>query len=308
MRILIVGAGAVGGYFGGRLLENGADVTFLVREKRQKQLQEHGLMIESVHGNVSLDPKTIIAGEKADVFDVIVLATKAYHLADAMKSIEPYVGTETMIVPLLNGILHIDRLKEHFGDERVVGGLCFIETTLGDEGKIIQTSGRHDLIFGELFGGKTDRIKQLEAVFDRVKATIRASENITRDMWHKYLFITTMSGMTTLMRAPLGPILESKGGEAFVISLFNETAAIMRRIGAPIANNIEEQQLKTIKEMNYEMKSSMQRDMEKGLLIEADHLQGYLVDIASEHNMIVPHLQTVYTNLKVYEQLQLNLM
>jgi 2-dehydropantoate 2-reductase len=302
VKILVVGAGAVGGYFGGRLLEKGEDVTFLVRERRKQQLEKHGLVIESIHGNATLQPKTILSGEEEGPFDVILLSTKAYHLDGAIESVVPYVGKETMILPLLNGILHIDRLIDRFGDEKVLGGLCFIETTLDANGKVIQTSPRHDLIFGERNGKVTERIKRLEETFSGTKATFRLSDNIIRDMWHKYLFITTFSGITTLMRAPIGPIREASDGQTLIFQLFKEVASVMRHIGAPIDPDIEEKQMQTMNEMLYEMKSSMQRDMEKGWPVEADHLQGYLYNIAKKDNIHTPILRAVYTNLKVYEQ------
>jgi 2-dehydropantoate 2-reductase len=303
VKILVVGAGAVGGYFGGRLLEKGEDVTFLVRERRKEQIEKHGLVIESIHGHATLQPKTILSGEEAEPFDVIILSTKAYHLDDAIESVAPYVGEETMILPLLNGILHIDRLINRFGDEKVLGGLCFIESTLDANGKVVQTSPRHELVFGERSGEVTERIKRLEETFSGTKATFRLSDNIIRDMWHKYLFITTLSGITTLMRAPIGPIREAPNGQALIFLLFKEVASVMRHIGAPIDPDIEEKQMQTMNEMLYGMKSSMQRDMEKGWPVEADHLQGYLYNIAKKENIHTPILHTVYTNLKVYERM-----
>jgi 2-dehydropantoate 2-reductase len=304
MRILVVGAGAVGGYFGGRLLEKGEDVTFLVREKRKQQLEKIGLVIESVNGNAKLEPKTILAGDAADPFDVILFSTKAYHLQGAIEDIRPYVGENTMIVPLLNGILHIEKLDEAFGPEKVLGGLCFIESTLDAEGKVIQTSPAHTLMFGERNGEKTERIEKLETAFSGTKADFRFRQNIVQEMWHKYLFITAMSGVTTLLRSPIGPIRDEKSGMETLKTLVNEIAAVMRKIEAPISENAEAKQLEKLCAIGDTMKSSMQRDMEKGLSIEADHLQGYLLEQAERHTIQVPVLKAVYANLKVYERLQ----
>ncbi|MEH7331093.1 ketopantoate reductase family protein [Neobacillus drentensis] len=303
MRFLVVGAGAVGGYFGGRLQEKGEDVTFLVREGRKKQLKETGLVIESVHGNVTLNPKTIIAGEEAGSFDVILLSTKAYHLEGAMESITQYVGEETIILPLLNGILHIDKLVEMFGEERVIGGLCFIETTLDKNGRVIQTSEKHDLVYGERTGERSGRVLKIEDSFSGSSIAYRLSENINKDLWNKYLFISTMSGITTLMRAPIGPILEQVSGRATITQLLKEIVSVMNQIGAPLPNAIETLLLNQIDGLDYSMKSSMQRDMEKSLPVEADHLHGYLLEIARKEKISVPVLESVYANLKVYEQL-----
>ncbi|MDP4083339.1 MAG: ketopantoate reductase family protein [Bacillota bacterium] len=301
MRILVVGAGAVGGYFGGRLLEKGEDVTFLVRDGRRRQLKENGLVIESVYGNVSLDPKTIVAGEEAEHFDVILFSTKAYHLEKAIEDIRPYVSDGTIILPLLNGILHIDKLVNQFGEDKVIGGLCFIETTLDYEGKVIQTSPIHDLVFGERSSEKTERILELEKVFSGTKANFRLSDNINRDMWHKYLFISTMSGITTLFRSPIGPIREQESGQETIKHLSDELVDIMNRMEAPISQNIASVQIKQMDGLGFTMKSSMQRDMEKLQPVEADHLHGYLLKIARQYQIAAPVLEAIYANLKLYE-------
>lgn len=305
MRVLVVGAGAVGGYFGGRLVEKGEDVTFLVRENRKKQLEKNGLVIKSINGDVTLQPKTISAGDEAADFDVILLSTKAYHLQGAIDSIKPYVSQNTMIVPLLNGIIQVEKLIEAFGEEKVLGGLCFIESTLNAEGEVIQTSPAHTLMFGERNGDLTERIQRLAATFEGTKANFRLRQNIMQEMWHKYMFITAMSGVTTLMRAPMGPIREEPTGAELIKRLFKEIAAVMNKIEAPLAENAIEMELEKFYKVGPGMKSSMQRDMEKGLSIEADHLQGYLIAKAKDHHIPVPVLETIYANLKIYER-QLN--
>lgn len=302
MKILVVGAGAIGGYFGGRLLEKGEDVTFLVREKRQKQLEEYGLVIDSVHGGLSLNPKTILTGEKIDQIDVILLSTKAYHLKAAIEDIRPYVSEKTVILPLLNGIAHIDLLISEFGQEHVLGGLCFIETTLGENGKVVQTSPIHNLVFGERNGEETERIIKIREAFSNTKASFIYSDNILREMWRKYLFISLLSGATTLMRSSIGPIRETESGYEALREIASEVITIMEKIGAPVGNELVDVQLKKISEMGYKMKSSMQRDMEKGLPTEADHFFKYLLQHAKANNINTPYLKLIYANLKVYEK------
>jgi 2-dehydropantoate 2-reductase len=301
MRILVVGAGAVGGYFGGRLLEKGLDVTFLVRGRRKKQLQERGLVIHSVHGDAALKPKLLVTGERAEPFDVIIFSNKAYHLPEAIRDAKPYVGTKTIILPLLNGMAHMDMLWHEFGKENVLGGLCFIETTLDEHGEIVQTSASHDVRFGEWSGERTERIAALEQLFSGCNARFHSSGRIVTDMWNKYLFIATMSGVTTLFRAPIGPIRSGKYGQEIIFELLKEIATVMRAHGAPIADDVEEQQLAQLNKIEAAMKSSMQRDMEKRQLIEADHLQGYLLSLAEQYDIATPLLKTVYHNLKIYE-------
>ncbi|MEJ8547839.1 2-dehydropantoate 2-reductase [Brevibacillus borstelensis] len=301
-KVLVLGAGAVGGYFGARLAEKGVDVTFLVRERRRKQLQERGLRVQSVHGDIHLEqPGTIVSGESAGPFDVILLSNKAYHLEDSIEAIAAYVGEQTVILPLLNGIAHMERLWEKFGRHQVLGGLCFIETTLNEEGDVVQTSQTNEMVFGEWAGGESERVEALKQAFSGTKASIRASADIQRDMWQKYLFITTLSGITTLMNSSVGPIRDAVYGLELTRQLAEESAAVMRKLGAPIDPDVVDKQMDTFMKQGYRMKASMLRDMEKGLPVEADHLQGYLIRKADQLGMSVPLLKVVYNNLKVYE-------
>ncbi|MGN4446119.1 2-dehydropantoate 2-reductase [Bacillus cereus group sp. MYBK79-1] len=303
MRILVLGAGGVGGFFGGRLVEKGEDVTFLVRSKRKKQLEERGLVIRSINGDFSFQPKLITKENRTAPFDVILFSTKAYHLNEAIQDVKPFVGENTVIIPLLNGIAHVSLLQKEFGEEKVIGGLCFIETTLNDQGEIVQTSAANRLVFGEIKSHDSERIQHISKAFAGTKSSFVLSENITQDMWHKYLFITVMSGVTTLMRATIGPIRESEGGRDFIQNLFEECVQIMRFIGAPIKEDIAQEHMKTIDKISYNMKSSMQRDMEKGSSVEGTHLQGYLLDLAEQFSVEAPLLGAVYQNLKVYEKM-----
>ena len=302
MKILVVGAGAIGGYFGGRLLEKGEDVTFLVREKRKKQLEKTGLKVESVKGNFEVSPPVMLAGENEDKFDVILITTKSYQLSGVIEDVRLHLKEGGIILPLLNGIAHMDVLIEAFGEDAVIGGLCFIESTLNEQGTVVQTSPINQLVYGERTGERTQRIEQLETVFEGTKADFVLSEDIDQDMWHKYLFITAMSGVTSLMESPIGPITELESGQRVLAELLNEITKVMRKMEAPIKDDIVDLQYKRILDLNGSMKSSMQRDMEKSLPIEADHLQGFLIKKAREHNLSVPILDTIYTKMTLYEK------
>jgi 2-dehydropantoate 2-reductase len=302
VKVLVVGTGAVGGYFGARLAEKGEDVTFLVREKRANLLKEHGLQVNSIHGDYHFHAKTLLAGEKREAFDLILLSVKAYHLEKVMEEIIPFAGNQTLIMPLLNGIAHLDMLQVRFSKDRVIGGLCFIESTADQEGAIVQTSPIHELVYGALFAQQTEKVEKLKALFAGANAEIRNSDRILADMWHKYMFISGLSGVTTLFRSPIGPIRENAFGLNVIEKLFYEIGSIMRAEGAPIADGIEDIQLKKIHNMTEGMKSSMQRDMEKLTEVEADHLQGYLLKLANKHKIDAPILSMVYSNLKIYEK------
>ena len=302
MKILVVGAGAIGGYFGGRLLEKGEDVTFLVRDNRKKQLEKTGLKIESVNGNIELSPRLLLAGETEEKFDVIIISTKSYQLTSAIDDIRLHLKDDGIILPLLNGISHMDELVEAFGEDMVIGGLCFIESTLNEFGSIVQTSPIHQLVYGERTGERSPRIERLKYVFEDSKAEFVLSDDINQDMWHKYLFITTMSGITSLMESSIGPIRKLESGQRIISALLNEITLIMKKINAPIKEDIADIQLKRMNGLNEGMKSSMQRDMEKSLPIEVEHLQGYLLEKAKDHNLSVPILETIYTKLTLYEE------
>ena len=167
MRILVVGAGAIGGYFGGRLLQAGNDVTFLVRPKRASELASAGLVIKSPNGDVTLkSPPTVQADKLTEKFDVVLLSCKAFDLEDAIKSFAPAVGPQTAIIPLLNGMLHLNVLDEKFGAERVLGGLCAIAATLNEAREVVQLAPMQSLNFGERDGSMSDRVRAIAKVFD----------------------------------------------------------------------------------------------------------------------------------------------
>lgn len=305
MKFLVVGAGAIGGYFGGRLIQKGEDVTFLVRPGRQKQLQEQGLTLKSTHGDFHTSVRTITYTQQTEEFDVIILSVKAYHLEQVIQDITPFVQDKTVVLPLLNGYKHYTQLQEAFGRENILGGLCFIETTLDQEGHIIQTSPRHDLVFGEWDGTMSDRVQTIHKHMTDAGFTLQLSDQIQKEVWHKYIFISSMSGITTLMRSPIGPIFATRQGKEIVRKLVSEIVTIARLVEAPVAQDVVERTFTTMGSLNYAMKSSMQRDMEKSLPAEADHLHGALLDMGMQHGQEAenfPILSSVYANLKVYEE------
>src|ERR1043165_3091956 len=207
MRILVVGAGAIGGYFGGRLLQAGNDVTFLVRPKRASELAGAGLVIKSPHGDVTLkNPPTVQADKLAEKFDVVLLSCKAFDLEDAIKSFAPAVGPQTAIIPLLNGMLHLNVLDQKFGTDRVLGGLCAIAVTLNEAREVVQLAPMHSLNFGERDGVMSERVLAIAKVFESGKFGAVASEHIMQDMWEKWVFLASPGASTSLFRPFRGTI------------------------------------------------------------------------------------------------------
>ncbi|MHC5564451.1 ketopantoate reductase family protein [Bacillus spizizenii] len=300
MKCLVVGAGGVGGYIGGRLAEKGNDVTFLVRHNRAEQLKETGLVIHSEKGDVSFQPALISAGETGH-FDIVIIASKAYSLGQVIDDVKSFVDRESVIIPFLNGYRHYEQLFTAFSKEQVLGGLCFIESALDNKGEIHHTSASHRFVFGEWNGERTERITALEEAFSGVNAEVIISGHIEKDIWKKYLFIAAQAGITTLFQRPLGPILETEGGRHTVQTLIAEIGAILRKEGVPADPDLEEESFRTMTSMSYHMKSSMLRDMENGQTTEGDHLHGILLEKAKRLSLAAPILETVYANLQMYE-------
>src|SRR5580692_4017998 len=200
MRILIVGAGAVGGYFGARLAEAGRDVTFLVRASRAEQLLRDGLSIISPHGDVLLTPKLIGAGEIDGPYDLVLLSVKAYALEAAIDDFAPAVGPETMILPVLNGMRHIDVLTQRFGEAAVLGGVCLVATEIDNGGRIVQLAEIQQLVYGERDGEVTPRLQALDATLQGAGFDAQLSTEITQRMWEKWLMLASLGAVTCLMR------------------------------------------------------------------------------------------------------------
>ena len=303
MRILVVGAGAIGGYFGGRMLQAGCDVTFLVRPRRAAELAAAGLVIKSPHGDVTLkNPPTVQADKLAEKFDVVMLSCKAFDLDDAITSFAPAVGAQTAIIPLLNGMRHLDTLDTRFGRKSVLGGLCAIAVTLNDKREVVQLAPLQSLSFGERDGKLSDRIRAIAKVFAKGNFDSAASETIVHDMWEKWVFLASLAAATCLMRTSVGNILAAAGGKDFVLGTLDECTAIAAAEGfAPRATFLERTRGMLTAEGS-QMTASMFRDITAGAPVEADHVIGDLVARADAAKVPVPKLRTAYTHLKAYER------
>ena len=212
MRILIVGAGAVGGYFGSRLAQAGRDVTFLVRSARAKQLRRDGLRIISPHGDAVLSPKLVSAEEIDMPYDLVFVSVKAYALEAAMNDFSAAVGPQTMILPVLNGMRHIDLLTKRFGEHAVIGGVCLVAAEIDSQGRIVQLADVQQLVYGERNGESTPRLKTLDATLQGAGFDARLSTDIMQEMWEKWIQLATLGAITCLMRGTIGEIVAAPGG------------------------------------------------------------------------------------------------
>jgi 2-dehydropantoate 2-reductase len=305
MRILVVGAGAIGGYFGGRLLEAGRDVTFLVRPRRAAELASAGLVIKSPNGDVTLkNPPAVQADQLKEKFDVVLLSCKAFDLEDAIKSFAPAVGQETAIIPMLNGMRHLDILDAKFGPERVLGGLCALVVTLNDQREVIQLQPQQSLAFGERDGKLSDRVRAIAEVFASGISGSAASEHIIQDMWEKWVFLASVAGATCLMRGPIGSILAAPGGKDFLLGILDECSAVASAEGHPPRAPSLTRTRGMLTAEGSPITASMFRDIRAGAPVEADHVIGDLIARGDAAKVPVPRLRTAYTHLKVYEQLR----
>jgi 2-dehydropantoate 2-reductase len=303
MRVLVVGAGAIGGYFGGRMLQAGRDVTFLVRPKRASELAGAGLVIRSPNGDVTLkNPPTVQADRLSGKFDVVLLSCKAFDLDDAIKSFAPAVGPQTAIIPLLNGMKHLNVLEQKFGRERVLGGLCAIAATLNEQREVVQLTPMQSLNFGERDGKMSDRVRAIAEVFASGNFGAAASEQIMQDMWEKWVFLASLAASTSLMRTSVGNILAAPGGEDFLLGILDECSAIATAAGHSPGGPFFQRTRGLLTAEGSPLTASMFRDVKAGLPVEADHVIGDLIVRAEAAKVPVPKLRIAYTHLKAYEK------
>jgi 2-dehydropantoate 2-reductase len=277
MRFLVVGAGAIGGYFGGRLLEAGCDVTFLVRPRRAEQLSASGLVIMSPAGDASLPPPpTVLAANLCAPFDVVILSCKAYDLDAAIESVEPAVGAGSVIVPLLNGMGHLDALDARFGPSRVLGGSCFISARLDDVGRVVHQSDIHRLIFGERPGGGSPRVNAIAAAMAGAKFEALASSQIMLEMWEKWVFLASLAAITSLTRSAVGDVVAA-GGADLAVALLEECRAVAGAAGYPPREEALQSALARLTDPASAVTASMLGDVERRGRTEADHILGDLL-------------------------------
>jgi len=301
MRILVLGAGGTGGYFGGRLVEAGADVTFLVRPPRAARLAADGLTVVSPLGDIHAPVRTVTTETLESPYDLVVLSCKAYDLEGAIAAVAPAVGPGTAVLPLLNGLAHFDRLTEAFGAERLLGGLCHIAVTLGAGGEIRHLNRVHSVTFGEMAGGASARVDAIAGVFGRARFDARASADVLQDIWEKYVFLTTLAGMTCLMRASVGAIMVTGEGEEIAREMFDECRAIAATAGRAPRPEAVATALRFLTDRESSLTASMLRDLEAGGPTEADHVVGDMLRRGRRSGVAAPLLRVAFCHLQAYD-------
>jgi 2-dehydropantoate 2-reductase len=301
MRILVVGAGAVGGYFGARLAQAGRDVTFLVRPARAEQLERDGLQIVSPHGNLTLQPKVITAQELSSPYDIIFLGVKTPALSQAIADMKAAVGPETMIYPALNGMRHIDTLAQAFGIHAVLGGVCFVSTDLDPQGRIIQLQETQKLTYGELNGETTPRIQILDETLRNAGFDTELSSTIIAAMWNKWVFIATLGLVTCLLHGSIGEINAVRDGEETTLSALDECASVAKAEGFPLPQPLLDRIRTNYTTKNSWLTSSLFRDMQKGADVESEEILGDLLQHAQQHGLKTPLLEAATVRMRIYQ-------
>jgi 2-dehydropantoate 2-reductase len=301
MRFLVLGAGAVGGYFGGRLAEAGRDVTFLVRGPRAKALAEHGLKVASPLGDFTVPVKVATADRVGGPYDVVILTSKHYDLDAATEAIRPGVGPDTAILPLLNGLVHLDRLAAVFGPEKILGGVAYVGAALQSDGSIHHHNRLSGIAHGERGGGVSDRTRAIEQEFANTPVSAPANDNIMLEMWEKFVMISAMAGMNCLFRGTIGEVMATQDGEALMLAALAECNAVAAAAGFAPRQQSRDRVRGMLTERRSVNSASMRHDLEHGNRTEAAAILGDMIRRADGFDIKTPLLRAAYCHLQVHE-------
>ena len=301
MRILVLGAGGIGGYYGARIQAAGGDVTFLVRPARAKQLNKDGLNVISAFGDLHLPAQCLTREELKSPFDVIILSCKAFDLESSIEAIAPAVGDKTVILPLLNGVKHIESLVARFGSRHVLGGVAAISVTLTAEGEIQHLNKMHRFITGARGTPAPEVLAPLAELLAKSGFDFVLSNTIDQALWDKFVFLTSLAGATCTLRASVGQILGTVAGEAFITGLLDECARVAVASGHPVAEAQLAAYRTQLTDKTSGLMASMLRDVEKGGPTEADHILGDMVARAEAKGIAAPQLRLAYSHLQAYD-------
>ncbi|MFE1903021.1 ketopantoate reductase family protein [Streptomyces gardneri] len=302
MKILVVGAGATGGYFGALLARSGQDVTFLVRPARAAALRERGLRVVGRDEEWVVAPRLVTADELTGPYDLVLLSVKSTGLDRAVEDVAPAVGPGTAVVPLLNGLAHIDVLNARFGASAVLGGVAKVVTTLDASGDIRRLAPLAHLAFGEQDGTVSPRVEKIRAVLEAAGIDAPVPERVMTAMWHKWVFITTFGAVTSLMRGTVGDVYDTPGGPALGPAVLDEAAAVAAAAGHPVPEAERAATLAVVSASGSPMVPSLYRDLTAGHPTEVEHLFGDLTGRARDFGVATPLLDLATLHLRVHQR------
>ncbi len=301
MKVLILGAGAVGGYWGARLTQAGTDVTFLLREKRAAKVKAEGLVVKSPKGDATVPVKVVTKGSEGGPYDIVILACKAYDLDSAMESIAPVIGKDTTIVPMLNGHAHFAKLDAKFGATHVAGGLARIAGMLGPNGEILH-SGSSGVSFGEREDGPARAsLVALDAACKKAGIEGGLNANINQDLWDKWIMLGSIASMCSAMRGTIGDMMEAEDGLAIMTEIFGECCQVAKAEGYAPNDKVRTNVLTALTTKAAKTVASILGDMEKGGAVEAHQIVGDMLGRARKHGIAAPNLRFAYAHLQTYE-------
>ncbi|MFC9396363.1 ketopantoate reductase family protein [Streptomyces sp. NPDC057027] len=308
MKILVVGAGATGGYFGALLARAGEDVTFLVRPARAAALRERGLRVVGRDEEWTVEPRLVTADELRDPressepYDLVLMSVKSTGLDRAIEDVAPAVGPDTAVIPLLNGLAHIDALNARFGAPAVLGGVAKVVTTLDDSGDIRRLAPLAHLAFGEQDGTVSARVERIRKVLEGAGIDAPPPADVLTAMWHKWVFITTFGALTSLMRGTVGDVYDAPGGPALGPALLDEAAAVAAAAGHPVPEKERAATLAVVSAPGSPMVPSLYRDLAAGRPTEVEHLFGDLTARARALGVPTPLLDLATLHLRVHQR------
>ncbi len=298
MKILILGAGAIGGFFGAHLMKSGANVSFLVREKRKDELKKSGINIFSINGELKVNPKLLDKNLSGQHFDVIILTNKSYDLIESIIEIKPYVN-KTVIIPLLNGMAHYEILDKEFGKEKIFGGTAYISTAMNNYGSIQQITSRASIKFGPRTQKNINIANEFYEICKETEFECDFSDHIELDLWRKYVLIGATAASTVLFQKPLGEICATTYGKRLIIEIHEECKKIVLSKGYDIGIEATNYNLKLITDKDSLLKASMLRDFESGKKTECEHILGYLIELAKRNNVQCNLIKAAHTRIQV---------
>ncbi|MAZ04044.1 MAG: 2-dehydropantoate 2-reductase [Sneathiella sp.] len=298
MKILIVGAGGVGGYFGAKLMEAGADVTFLLRDKRRALIEENGLTIETAEGSSTLQPRTVDADQLTPEYDLIILAPKAYDLADSLASLRK-ASARGVFLPFLNGFDHIQTLDETFGRDRVMGGVAQIAATITETGAVKRMGDIAGLISGARSPAHEEIARTFADYCEKADFNFTNAPDIEQALWDKWVMLATLAGMTTLCLGSIGEIVATPYGAEMSRRMYGEACAIAAANDHPIAEKVQSGQSAMLTKEGSIFTASMMRDLTGGLKTEHEHVLGALIAKGAPGSVDCPLLKIAYTHMAV---------
>jgi 2-dehydropantoate 2-reductase len=298
MKILIVGAGGIGGFFGVKLHQAGGDITYLLREKRQELIQEQGLTVETPRGNFTIHPQTVLADQLEPAYDLIILACKAFDLDDSLKSIAK-ASSKGIILPFLNGLTHLETLDRAFGKDRVMGGVAHIAATISETGSVKQLTELSTLTIGPRTPKQITLSQEFFALCKKTDFDSFYKENIEQALWDKWVFLASLAGMTTICRGSIGEITATPYGKDLSKRMFAECCAIAASQKFPIADKTQLVSQEILTKKGSPFTASMLRDLLAGKKDEHQHILGDLIAFASNESIDCPLLKIAYTHMMV---------